>query len=81
MQLESLIIANEANDILFGCHFLPPTKNRTHYIGRLITLIPGWDPLVPFLLHDDLAIGLSTLNELRLIVTAPRRPISWWRRS
>jgi hypothetical protein len=71
MQLESFIVANESNDILFACHFLPPTKNWNEYVGRLVKLIPGWDPLTPFLLYDDVAIGLSTLKELRLIVTAP----------
>jgi hypothetical protein len=71
MQIEGFIIANEANDILFACHFLPPTKNWNEYVSRLVKLIPGWDPLTPFLLHDDVAIGLSTLKDMRLIVTAP----------
>jgi hypothetical protein len=71
MHVESIIIANEANDILFACHFLPPAKSWNDYIDRLVTLLPGWDPLVPFLLHDDLAIGLGILKDLRLIITAP----------
>jgi hypothetical protein len=69
-QLESFIIANESNDFLFACHFLPHAKGWNDYTDRLVKLLPGRDSLVPFLVHDDLAIGFGILNDLPMIITA-----------
>jgi hypothetical protein len=70
MQLESLIIANDNNEILFACHCLPKGKTWNDYVDRLVKLIPaGGSP--NFLLYDDLVIGLGTVKDLRIIITAP----------
>jgi hypothetical protein len=35
VQLESLIIASDNNEILFACHHLPKDKTWNDYVNRL----------------------------------------------
>ena len=72
MQIETIFILNQSQEILYYAHSYDESVNWNDYFDRLISLLPPLDSDVPsFLLFDDIAIGTSLVGSLRIILTAP----------
>ena len=72
MQIESFMLVDKNNNILFACYSPRSGRDWNGYLERLVKLIPNWTSDPPAHLHyDDLVIGTLVLGEFRIVVTAP----------
>lgn len=72
MQIESLLILNNNNDILFNCHCVKPPRTWGQYLEKLVSLIPqNQDQNESILIYDDVSIAIKKIGNLKIITTAP----------
>lgn len=71
MQIESFVLINHQNEILYSCNSLSNPNEWNQYVDRLVKLIPDMKQNPQgFLPFNDFAIGVQTIGEFRIIVTA-----------
>lgn len=72
MQLESFMLVDKSNNIIFACYSPLTGKDWNGYLERLVRLIPNWETEPPaYLRYADIVIGTQVLGEFRIVVTAP----------
>ena len=72
LRIESFVLSNSKDEILFSCNCLKPPQTWDSYIDKITNRIPVKPkPNPQIYVYDDLVIAVRDLKTLKLTITAP----------
>ena len=77
MQINSFFIMNFKEEILFCCHSIQFPNTWEEYLEKIQNLIPidSDNEKTHFFIYEDVSIGIRTIGQLKIFITAPSSSI------